>query len=137
MSDRKERKEIAVRDKTAVAKESGEPTRSGIAYSPAVDIYETDAGLTVLADLPGVDKDHLEVDVREGVLSIEGRVAEPEARLRPVYSEYGIGGYSRRFSLGNDIDASKIEAELKDGVLKLTLPKADRLKPRKVEVKTA
>jgi len=136
MSDRKDRKEIAVREKEAVAKEQGEPTRSGIAYSPAVDIYETDAGLTVLADLPGVDKSALAVDVREGVLTIEGRVREPEGRLRPVYSEYGIGGYSRRFSLGNDIDASKIEAELKDGVLRLVLPKADRLKPRRIEVKT-
>jgi len=130
-----DRKEIAVREKEAVDKEKGEPTHSGIAYSPAVDIYETDAGLTVLADLPGVDKGDLEVDVREGVLSIEGRVREPEERLRPVYSEYGVGGYSRRFSLGNDIDAAKIVAELKDGVLKLVLPKADRLKARKVEVK--
>jgi HSP20 family protein len=137
MSGKNDRKEIAVREKEAVTKDGGEPTRSGIAYSPAVDIYETDAGLTVLADLPGVARDDLEVDVREGVLTIEGRVRGPEARLKPVYSEYGIGGYSRRFSLGNDIDASRIEAELKDGVLRLALPKADRLKPRKVEVKTA
>ncbi|MDD5309358.1 MAG: Hsp20/alpha crystallin family protein [Deltaproteobacteria bacterium] len=137
MSEKNDRKEIAVREKEAVVKDKGEPTRSGIAYSPAVDIFETDAGLTVLADLPGVDRDHLEVDVRDGVLTVEGRVSEPEARFKPVYSEYGIGGYSRRFSLGNDIDASKIEAELKDGVLRLVLPKTERLKPRKVEVKTS
>jgi HSP20 family protein len=130
----KEKKEIAVREKEEVKKDQGEPTQAGVYYSPAVDIYESEDAITVLADLPGVDKDLLDVDVEDRQLTITGRVAQPEERFQPLYREYGIGGYTRSFRLGDTIDPSKIGASLKDGVLTLVLPKADRLKPRKIEI---
>lgn len=130
----KEKREIAVREKEQIAPGAGEPTREGVYYTPAVDIYEDDEAITVTADLPGVRQDQLEIDLREGVLTVTGHVAAPESRLRPVYREYGVGGYSRRFTLGDKIDQQGIGAKLVDGVLELRLPKAERLKPRKIEV---
>lgn len=130
----KEKREIAVREKEQIAPAEGEPTREGVYYTPAVDIYEDDAAITVTADLPGVRQDQLEIDLREGVLTVTGHVAPPESRLRPVYREYGVGGYTRRFTLGDKIDQQSISAKLQNGVLELRLPKAERLKPRKIEV---
>jgi len=134
MSDNGKRKEIALREKEEIKKEEGEPTKSGVYYSPAVDIYENDEAITLLADLPGVDKDGLDINVEDRQLTITGLVKEPEERLHSVYAEYGIGGYTRSFRLGDTIDQGKIQASLKDGVLTLKLPKADRLKPRKIEI---
>lgn len=130
-------KEMTVREKEAIERDGGEPTRSGVYYSPAVDIYENEAAITVYADLPGVDKDGLDINVEDNRLTITGAVAEPEGRLQPIYAEYGVGGYTRSFQLGNTIDQSKINASLNDGVLRLVLPKADKLKPRKIEIATA
>ena len=130
-----EKKELKLRDKEPIAKHEGEPTRAGLAYSPAVDIVRDDDAITLVADLPGVRKEDLELRVEDGVLAIAAPVAEVEARHRPVYREYGVGGYARRFSLSDKIDAARISAELKDGVLTVTLPKADRLRPRRIEVK--
>jgi HSP20 family protein len=136
MSTDKENKEISLREKEEIKKDEGEPTKSGVYYSPAVDIYENEDAITLLADLPGVDKEKLEINVEDRQLTITGLVAEPEERLHAVYSEYGIGGYTRSFRLGDAIDQTKIGASLKDGVLTLVLPKADRLKPRKIEITT-
>ena len=134
MSDKNKKKEIAVREKEAIQQEDGEPTQTGVYYSPAVDIYETEEAITLSADLPGVDKDGLDINVEDRQLTITGLVKEPEERLQQIYSEYGVGGYMRSFRLGDTIDQTKIDASLKDGVLTLVLPKADRLKPRKIEV---
>jgi len=130
-----EKKELTLRDKEPVAKHDGEPTRAGLVYSPAVDIRRTDDALTLVADLPGVRKADLEIGIEDGVLTITAPVAEVEARHKPVYREYGVGGYVRRFSLSDKIDQARISAELEDGVLTVTLPKAERLQPRKIEVK--
>jgi HSP20 family protein len=127
-------KEMTVREKEEIKKDEGEPTRAGVYYSPTVDIYETEEEITVFADLPGVDKEKLDINVEDNKLTITGAVAEPEERLQPIYSEYGVGGYTRSFQLGNAIDQSKINAALNDGVLNLVLPKADTLKPRKIEI---
>ncbi|MCP4602974.1 MAG: Hsp20/alpha crystallin family protein [Proteobacteria bacterium] len=135
MSDCKN-KEIAIREKQQIKKEEGEPTRAGVYYSPRVDIYETDEAITLLADLPGVDKNVLDIDVEDQRLTITGLVKKTEDRFNPVYEEYGIGGYTRNFQLGDTIDQTKINASLKDGVLTLVLPKADRLRPRKIEIAT-
>jgi len=135
MSDKKDKKEIAMRGKDAIDRQAGEPTRSGDWYLPHVDITDDGEAVAVVADMPGVAKEDLEIDVRDQVLTISGPVKEPEGRLRPVYSEYGVGGFSRRFTLGSDVDPARIEAELKDGVLRVLLRKADRLRPRKVEIK--
>jgi len=134
MSENKENKEITMREKEEIKKEEGEPTKAGVYYSPTVDIFESDEAITLLADLPGVDKDKLDINVEDRQLTITGLVTEPEERLHTVYTEYGIGGYTRSFKLGDTIDQAKINASLKDGVLTLVLPKADRLKPRKIEI---
>jgi len=130
----KEKKELTLRDKEPIAKGGGEPTRDGLAYSPAVDILRTDDALTLVADLPGVKKADLEIGIEDGVLTISAPVVDVEARHKPVYREYGVGGYVRRFTLSDKIDQARISAELEDGVLTVTLPKAERLKPRKIEV---
>ena len=137
MSDGKENKEISLREKEEIQKDSGEPTKEGVYFSPTVDIYETDDAITLLADLPGVVKDNLDINVEDKQLTITGLVDEPENRLQSVYTEYGIGGYTRSFKLGDAIDQSKINAALKDGVLTLVLPKAEALKPRKIEITTS
>jgi len=134
MSKEKETKEIKVREKEEIKKDEGEPTQAGVYYSPAVDIFETDEAITLLADLPGVERDNLSINVEDRHLTITGLVSEPESRLQSVYSEYGVGGYTRSFRLSDTIDQTRISAALNDGVLTLVLPKADRLKPRKIEI---
>ena len=131
-----EKKEISVLEKEAVEKEEGELTRPGIYYSPRCDIYETEEAITLTADIPGVTQEGLDIDLKENKLTIVGHVKEPEERFNPIYTEYGIGGYTRSFQIGDTINQSKINASLNDGVLSLVLPKADRLKPRKIEIST-
>jgi len=137
MSEDKTKKEISLREKEEIKKDEGEPTQAGVYYSPAVDIFETEEAITLLADLPGVDKEQLDINVEDRQLTVTGLVKEPEHRLQPVYTEYGVGGYTRSFKLGDTVDQSKISASLKDGVLTLVLPKADRLQPRKIEITTS
>ena len=137
MSKDKDKKEIAVREKEEIKKEEGEPTQAGVFYSPAVDIYETEDAITLLADLPGVEKDKLDINVEDKQLTITGLVDAPANKQNPVYTEYGIGGYTRSFRLGDAIDQSKINAAIKDGVLTLVLPKAEAQKPRKIEIATS
>ena len=129
----KDSKELKVREKQEVSSPA-EQTKPGLVFTPAVDIFENDKALVLLADLPGVDRADLDVDIEDRQLTITGKVSELEDRFKPIYAEYGIGGYSRSFRLGDTIDQSKISASLKDGVLTLMLPKAEQLKPRKVEI---
>jgi HSP20 family molecular chaperone IbpA len=114
-----------------------EQTRPGAVYSPAVDIFENDATITVLADMPGVKAEDLEIDLRDSMLTLTGRVAPSEAPMRPsVLREYQSGTYFRQFSLAETIDQSKIDAQLKDGVLRLELPKVERARPRQITVRS-
>lgn len=115
------------------AKEEGTiPARSFVATA---DIYEDRDSLKVILEMPGVEKGNVEVRVEEGVLFVEGRLDLAKYRgLQPLYTEYNIGNYSRSFRLSNAIDQDKIGAELKDGVLSLTLPKAEKAKPRTIQV---
>lgn len=105
-------------------------------FVPPADIYESEDALTVVLEMPGVQKANVDVRVEEGTLHIDGRldVSKYEG-LMPLYTEYNIGHYARTFRLSNKIDQSKIAAELKDGVLSLTLPKAEEAKPRTIKVK--
>ena len=128
------KKEIALRDKEEIEPTQAEPTTAGIYYSPAVDIAENSEGIIVTADMPGVARENLDIDIKDNVLTLTGRVVEPENRLQLKYKEYGIGGYTRRFNLSEKIDQSKISANLKEGVLILQLPKAENLKPRKIAI---
>ena len=130
----KEKKELEVSKKKEIEKAAGEPTREGVTFVPEVDIAESEEGLTLYADMPGVTKDKLDIDVREGVLTITGTVENERSNLRLVYGEYEIGGFQRRFTLGEKIDQEKIAAKLENGVLKLTLPQAEAHKPRKITI---
>jgi HSP20 family protein len=104
-------------------------------FVPVTDIYETEQGLTLLMEMPGVDKANVEVDVKDGVLTVQGRVDFTKyEELNPVYTEYNIGNYRRAFSISNKIDLERIGAEMTDGVLKLTLPKAKEITPRRIAV---
>jgi len=105
-------------------------------FVPNADIHETQDALTVILEMPGVAKDNISVRVEDGVLNVEGRLDLSKYQgLRPLYTEYNIGHYSRSFQLSSKIDQSKIGAALKDGVLSLTLPKVEEAKPRKIDVK--
>ncbi len=101
--------------------------------SPAVDIYETDNALTVVADLPGVNKEQLELGLDRNILTIEGKTAMG-LETNHLYREFGTAGYYRRFHLPDNLDLDRTTAELKDGVLSLTLPKAAAAKPRRIEL---
>jgi HSP20 family protein len=105
-------------------------------FLPNTDIYETDEALIVVMEMPGVEKDHADITVEDGVLSVSGRIDFSKyEELQPIYAEYNIGYYRRSFSLSpSSIDEHKITADIKDGVLTLTLPKAERVKPRKIEL---
>jgi HSP20 family protein len=112
-----------------------EETRSQERYiTPPVDIYETEDGLLVKADLPGVAKEGLDVRVENSLLTIRCKAAHA-APGDPVYQEYELVNFFRQFELNERVDQSKISAELKHGVLTLTLPKAEEVKPRQIEVK--
>ena len=125
--------ELAVKDKKEVTRE--ETTRPGRTYQPEVDIFETKEGLWLWADMPGVDEKSISVDLADGVLTIEGGVALDDYKdLTPVYTEYNVGNYTRRFAISSDIDAERIEARVQNGILELRLPKAEKAKPRKIAV---
>ncbi len=114
---------------------SAEGTRPGVTFTPAVDIFETETAMTLLADMPGVGNDKLDIDLRENVLTIEGAVEPPESKEEVfIFREYPVGKYYRQFTLSEVIDQSRIEAGLKDGVLRLTLPKVEKAAPRKITV---
>lgn len=104
-------------------------------YSPATDIIETEKELLVFMDMPGVPKDMVRVKLEKNVLQIDGEIDSSEyAGLKPLYSEYNIGHFSRRFELSNEIDLSSIEAKIDNGVLALTLPKAPEKEPTLIAV---
>jgi HSP20 family molecular chaperone IbpA len=131
----KEKKELQVAEKQAIEKQEGEPTREGLTWVPQVDIIEDKEAITLWADLPGIKKDNVEIDVREGVLSLSATLDSTPENWQSVYSEYQIGGYSRRFTLGEQIDQSKISATMDNGVLTLVLAKAEAAKPRKIDIR--
>ena len=104
-------------------------------FVPSADIYETQDALTVILEMPGVEKSNVDVRVEDGVLSVVGKLDLSKYQgLQPLYIEYNVGHYSRSFQLSSKVDQNKIAAELKDGVLSLTLPKVEQAKPRTIEV---
>lgn len=126
-------------EKTVPVKQDSEtsvtPTRQEENYLlPPVDIFEKEDCLVVLADLPGVGKQGVEVRVDNNVLTIQG-APEEEYKATPLYEEYGLLPFFRQFELNEAIDQDKIRADLKNGVLRLELPKAEKAKPKNIEVK--
>ena len=117
---------------------AAEQTRPGVVYSPAVDIFENDSAITVLADLPGVKAQDLRIDLREGTLTLTGPVTMPGgANESEVLREYLPGTFFRQFALSETIDQEKIDAKLTDGVLRLELPKVEKARPRQITVRAS
>jgi HSP20 family molecular chaperone IbpA len=104
-------------------------------FVPTADIYETQEALTVILEMPGVEKSNVSVRVEEGLLRVEGRLDLTKYQgLQPLYTEYNVGHYSRSFQLSSKVDQAKIAAALNDGVLSLTLPKVQEAKPRVINI---
>jgi len=114
-----------------------EQTRPGRTYVPDVDIREDEHALWLWADMPGVEQDSVEVELHDNTLRLEGQVSLRDYEgLTPLYTEYNVGNYQRRFTLTNaqHFDAEQISARLVNGVLEVKLPKAERAKPRRIPV---
>jgi HSP20 family molecular chaperone IbpA len=129
------KQELQVQQKREVDKahESTTPMR---AFLPAADIFETEDSLTVVLEMPGVDRENIAVSVDDALLTVEGRINfDKYEGLQPVYSEYNVGPYRRSFRILSRVDQAKITAEMRDGVIKLILPKAEEAKPRRIEVR--
>jgi HSP20 family protein len=127
--------ELQVQQKREVDK-AQEPTTPMRAFLPTTDIFETADALTVVLEMPGADRDNIDVSVENDVLTVEGKINFKKYEgLKPVYSEYNVGPYRRSFRISSRIDQEKIRAEMRDGVITLVLPKAEEPKPRKIEVK--
>jgi HSP20 family protein len=115
-----------------------EQTYHGPVYSPAVDIFESDDRISLLADMPGVKGKDLKIDLRDNVLTLSGRVeVSPPDKETSVLCEFESGTYFRQFTLSETIDQAKIDAKLSDGVLRLELPKLERARPRQIAVKAS
>lgn len=128
-------KDLQVQEKQE-ASAATEQTKPDWVFTPIVDIFENQQELTVLADMPGVAPADLVIDLNDKVLTMVGDVAPPEEKDEvDVTREYRTGRYYRQFTISDSIDQSKIEAVLNDGVLRLTLPKAEAAKPRQITVK--
>jgi HSP20 family molecular chaperone IbpA len=125
-----------VQKKEADVKAGIERTRSKRLFTPSVDIIEDRDSLYLIADMPGVDENSVDITLEKNLLTIYGTV-EPEVpeNHRLVSAGYGIGDYQRTFTLSDEIDREKIEATVKNGVLRLILPKAEAAKTRKIPVK--
>lgn len=132
-----DRTQVAGRDQTPATRRVAEQPTRRITLTPAVDVFEDSQGITLWADLPGVTKDKLEVKVHDGNLYIEAEAVVPTpAGLRLQHAEIREPRFARAFSLSPDFDTSKIDANLQYGVLKLTVPRRDEARPRRIEVQT-
>ena len=123
-----------------VNKEAGEvtapeATRGGIYYTPRVDIYESADEVVLQCDLPGVKPQDVDVRFEKGELSLYGKVQTRQAPAEYLDEEYGVGDFYRSFTIGEEVDAAKISAECRDGVLTIHLPKQEKVKPKRISVK--
>jgi HSP20 family protein len=124
--------EMAVREKQELATKE-EKTAPGRYYVPPADIFETDAALTVILEMPGVHKDNVTIALENDILRVDGQIDFTNYKgMEPIYTEYNVGHYTRGFTLSNKIDQAKISARLDGGVLTLTLPKATDAMPRRI-----
>ena len=123
-------------EKQEVAEMGAERTRDRLAFVPRADVYETDEAITVVADMPGVDETSVDITLESNVLTINGYVEAvlPDGH-RLAYAEYQVGDYQRAFTLSDQIDREGIEAVVKDGVLRLYLPKVTEAQRRKIAIK--
>ena len=128
------KQEVAKRESTEV--QAAKAREESLALAPAVDIYENAQGITVQADMPGVSKDGLSIHADRNSLVIEGNaVIDVPAAMEAIHADVQATRYRRSFALSGELDAERIEATLKDGVLTLRIPKRAEFRPRKVEVR--
>ncbi len=128
---------VAKTDAKSADTERSERAEPGVMLPP-VDVVEDALGITLYADLPGVPKDKLHVRIDADALTIEGEVSLPMAgNLEPSHVEVQLPRYQRTFTLGKELDSEKVSAEFRHGVLKLSIPKVEHAKPRKIEVQVA
>jgi HSP20 family protein len=126
--------ELAVRDKKELVTKE-EKTAPGRYYIPYSDIFETDDALTVVMEMPGVEKNAVNIALENDVLRVDGQIDFSKYEgMEPVYTEYNVGHYTRSFTLSGKIDQERISAQLDDGVLTLTLPKAKEAQPRRISI---
>lgn len=126
--------EVQVQQKREVEKKQ-ESTIALRSFLPVADIFETDHALKVVLEMPGVDKESVEVGVENDVLNISGRIDVSKYEgLQPLYTEYNIGNFSRSFQISNRIDQNGIKADLNDGVMTIVLPKSERAKSRRIAI---
>jgi HSP20 family protein len=127
--------QLTRRDSTMANPAESERAEKRLTVSPAVDVIEDAHGVTLWADLPGVARDGLEIRVQDGNLRIEASASVPTREgLRLQHAEVRVPDFARSFTLGPEFDTSKIEANLKDGVLKLLIPRREEARPRRIEV---
>jgi len=119
---------------TTAARPTYELRRESRMLVPRVDIYETDTAYVVLADMPGVGPDGLDVVAEGNSLTLRGRVEQPANQA--AYQEYELGDYYRSFTLTDDLDTDRVTAALRDGVLRVEIPKSPRVQPKKIPVRT-
>jgi HSP20 family protein len=130
------RKEQASRTDATTPSEAAQ--RSDAALSPPVDVIEDSTGITLRADLPGVPKDKLKLQVEAGTLTIEGEVSIPMPEsMEATYVEVSVPRFRRVFTLSNELDTGKVSAEFKHGVLSLRIPKAEHAQPRRIDIKVS
>ena len=128
--------ELKVREKQEVASPA-EQTTPGLVFTPAVDIFETDKEITLLADMPGVKADDLTIDLRDNTLTLSADIAPVDnTDEQDILVEYQTGRYYRQFTLGELVNQENIDAKINDGVLRLSLPKVEKATPKKISVKT-
>jgi len=122
-------------DNPAVSKQAKSASAEA-ALMPPVNVFEDAAGITLYADLPGVPKDKLNLQVEADTLTIEGELSlDTLEGMEAIYAEIGLARYRRVFTLSKELDSEKISAELRNGVLTLRIPKAEHAQPRRIEVK--
>ena len=130
-------KEIELKEKKELKPTAGEGIRPGPVFIPAVDILEDQTGITMVADMPGVDGKNVDIDLKDNQLTISGRIDPVEGEKEvSLYKEFLYGDYIRQFTLSYVIDQNKITAKMEDGVLRLILPKVEKMKPQKIKVLT-
>jgi HSP20 family molecular chaperone IbpA len=123
---------------TATREQNGRAVSQESTLRPAVDIFETAEGITLQADMPGVSKDRLNLRMDGANLLVEGRIGiAPQDQMQALYADVRAAVYRRTFMLSNEFEADKIDANLKDGVLTVRIPKRAELRPRRIEVRTS
>ena len=135
-----EQQEVTAKSAADPERESGthDVGRSDLTLVPEVDIYEDNGGIWVLADMPGVSKDRLDIEVNKDALTIEGEAKiDMPGGIEALYADVRSTRYRRSFVLSAELDTENVDAVLKDGVLRIRIPKRDEAKPRKIEVSTA